>query len=239
MRGAGTRMEAEDWLELAEAAEILGVHQSTLRRWADAGKVPHMRTLSGRRRFLRAALEQSRLDMQRSAAAEASEQLEAKILGLARQRTSALSGQQTGWYDQLNEEHRLLFRYSGQRMLGLVMQVISHGSVSEKLLEEGRRVSTDYGRICCRAGLAIEQTAEAFLYCRRSILESLQGTAGLGGPDALNSQRVFLCTVDFFDALLIATMNSYTKLKQQEGAVTFQGEQVGDDHEASTESAKG
>ena len=38
-------------MRLAEAAEMLGVHPETLRRWADEGKVPYVRILGGERRF--------------------------------------------------------------------------------------------------------------------------------------------------------------------------------------------
>ena len=34
-----------------EAAKRLGCHPETLRRWADAGKIPHIRTSSGQRRY--------------------------------------------------------------------------------------------------------------------------------------------------------------------------------------------
>jgi excisionase family DNA binding protein len=205
-----------DWLELAEAAQILGVHQSTLRRWADSGKVAHIRTLSGRRRFSRPALEQARSEMHSREPGAQTEQFETKTLDLARQRTSSLSGEQANWFARLNEEHRLLFRYSGQRLLGLMMQFISRSDSAEKFLAEGQKVAADYGLICYRAGLSISQTAEAFLYFRRSILESVQATSGLGGPDDSDGQRIFLRTIDFFDALLVATIDRYARLKQQE-----------------------
>ena len=34
-----------------KAAELLGVHQNTLREYADAGRIPHIRTASGQRRY--------------------------------------------------------------------------------------------------------------------------------------------------------------------------------------------
>src|SRR5690554_3686476 len=45
-----------DWLTLTQAAELLGVHPSTLRRWANAGKVPVHLTPGGHRRFRRKEL---------------------------------------------------------------------------------------------------------------------------------------------------------------------------------------
>lgn len=41
----------EDQLLLGEAAALLSVHPATLRRWADAGRVPVSRTPTNQRRF--------------------------------------------------------------------------------------------------------------------------------------------------------------------------------------------
>ena len=46
-----------DWMRLAEAAALLAVSPSTLRRWGDAGKVACRRTPGGQRRFDRAEIE--------------------------------------------------------------------------------------------------------------------------------------------------------------------------------------
>jgi len=45
------------WLTLGEAARLLGVAQSTMRKWADQGVVPAIRTHGGHRRFRRGDLE--------------------------------------------------------------------------------------------------------------------------------------------------------------------------------------
>jgi excisionase family DNA binding protein len=208
----GRSVGISEWLELAEASQLLGVHPSTLRRWADAGKIEHVRTLSGRRRFQRLAIEQVRKDMgQPVGASQPGQAFEFRTLDLARQRTSDLTAHQAGWLNHLNDEQKLLFRYSGQRLLGLMVQFISRSDAAEAFLEEGRRVAGDYGWICYKAGLTITQTAEAFLYFRRSILESVQATTGLGGPNDADGHRIFLRTIDFFDSLLVATIDSYTK----------------------------
>ena len=38
-------------LSVSEAAEHLGFHKATIRRWADKGVLPHFRTPGGQRRF--------------------------------------------------------------------------------------------------------------------------------------------------------------------------------------------
>ena len=50
--------ETEQWLSLSQAAEMLGVHSTTLRRWADNGKITFMLTPGGHRRFALSDLNQ-------------------------------------------------------------------------------------------------------------------------------------------------------------------------------------
>ena len=205
-------MPSEDWLELSEAAKLLGIHSSTLRRWADSGKISHIRTLSGRRRFDRFAIEQAIKEMNQSTSLQVAEQLELKTLNFARQHTDDLSARQGQWFSRLSEEQVLLFRYSGQRLLGLMMQYISRNDNAETFLDEAKRIARDYGTILFKVGLSVSQAAEAFLYFRRSILESVQATAGLGGVNDQDEHRVFLRTSDFFDALLLSAIESHSNV---------------------------
>lgn len=46
-----------DWISTKETTEMLGVAPTTLRRWADEGKLVCRRTAGGHRRFLRASIE--------------------------------------------------------------------------------------------------------------------------------------------------------------------------------------
>src|SRR5512141_2507723 len=95
---------SEHWLDLSEAAHYLGVHFTTLRRWADAGQVPCIRTPGGRRRFAAAdlqvfleSLRQSHL--QGPGAGTAMVPLEARTLDVARQHLhSADPGGQAHWH---------------------------------------------------------------------------------------------------------------------------------------------
>jgi excisionase family DNA binding protein len=50
-------------LTISEAANRLGVHQKTLRAWADKGLVEHIKTPTGYRRFDPAVIDQLVQDM--------------------------------------------------------------------------------------------------------------------------------------------------------------------------------
>lgn len=57
------RMNDDRLLTITQAAARLRIEQKTLRRWADAGRVPHVRTLGGQRRFEPAVIERMRREM--------------------------------------------------------------------------------------------------------------------------------------------------------------------------------
>jgi excisionase family DNA binding protein len=46
-----------EYLRAGEAAALLNVSPKTVSRWAKEGKIPHIRTLGGHRRFPRAEVE--------------------------------------------------------------------------------------------------------------------------------------------------------------------------------------
>ena len=55
--------EKKRLLTITQAADRLGIHQTTLRTWADKGYVEHIRTPTGYRRFDPAVIEQLKEDM--------------------------------------------------------------------------------------------------------------------------------------------------------------------------------
>ena len=48
----------DDWLTLGQAAQYLGVAQSTMRKWTDSGRVSTFKTPGGHRRYRRSELDQ-------------------------------------------------------------------------------------------------------------------------------------------------------------------------------------
>jgi diguanylate cyclase (GGDEF)-like protein/excisionase family DNA binding protein len=51
------KTDGSDWLRVQQAADLLGVSPTTVRRWADSGTIDSRRTPSGQRRFSRHVLE--------------------------------------------------------------------------------------------------------------------------------------------------------------------------------------
>src|SRR5688572_17845536 len=110
--------EQHDWVSLWEAAEILGVHPTTVRHWADSGDLPSQRTPGGHRRFRRRDLMQwaSAHHPQPNEVGSSEAQLMMQS-ALGRARLEVGDGQLhgLGWYDQFNEETRQAHRMLGRR----------------------------------------------------------------------------------------------------------------------------
>jgi excisionase family DNA binding protein len=142
----------EAWLTLGEAARYLGVHESTLRRWSDAGRIESRRTAGGHRRFGRFALER---------AAGATPFL----------RRSAGPVPDAGWYAPFEEAGALEeCRALGQRLAGVVAQFML-GKESERQLGAARELGRSYGRLCSAQSIGLQHCMEAYLYYRDRFLE--------------------------------------------------------------------
>jgi len=60
-----TPVGRRDYLRVAEVAELFHVSTKTVVRWATEGKLPHVLTLGGHRRFPRADIEKVVMGLQR------------------------------------------------------------------------------------------------------------------------------------------------------------------------------
>ena len=207
---------ANAWLDLSEAARYLGVHFTTLRRWADAGQVPCIRTPGGRRRFAVSELQRF-LDglrqSQRTAlgSSTAIAPLDTRTLDAARQHLHAGGGSDTQWQHHFGEEQRLKFRYTGQQLLGLLIQFGSRADAGEAFLEEGRRLAAEYGQACCDAGMSITETVRTFLFFGHSMLGAVQQAGSVSGAHDTEGLRLYQRMSDFLDAILLATVESYCR----------------------------
>lgn len=179
----------QQWMNLGEAAALLGVHPSTLRVWADRGDIPAHRTPGKHRRFLRTEIE-----------TWAASRREAPVAGqlvvesaLGRARMQAVEGvlRGTAWYRRLGETRKAEFREAGRRMLHLVLAYLREGE--ESVLKEGERIGREYERLGQAAGLTLTETVQVFLYFRDflndAVLEVAQTAGARGGREWVGVQR--------------------------------------------------
>lgn len=173
MKVAAAITTAGDWLTLKDAAGLLHVHQATLRRWADAGEMPHMVTPGGHRRFLRddvlafavAHTVQSRQPaMPEAWATRAMEQ--------ARTELPAQAG--AHWMQTMDARAREQHRTIGRRLMALTLQYVSSedDSNSAHLLQEAHVLGREYGAANVQAGVSLSDSMQAAMFFRDRLLDA-------------------------------------------------------------------
>lgn len=198
----------KQWLDLTEAAELLGVHFTTLRRWADEGKVPLYRTPGGRRRFKRNELVAFIHSLREG------DSIEDRSIALFD--TPAVAARlahedvvREPWYGKFDEGQRVSLRDEGRQMMGVLMQYATRTNGGEVFLHEGRRMAADYGQMCRSAGLSLVETAKAFVRVRRSVMDSVYEAGSLAGAPDLETWRLYDRMNTFLDSMLLATLEAF------------------------------
>ena len=199
------------WLGLGDASRLLGVSTATLRRWADAGRLPAFTTPGGHRRFSRAALE-------RMLPADRGRRPELSGGGLTPARLSrayrrpAPTTRETAWVATLDPGERDTFRRLGRQ---LAWELVAHLDAEEPEarrhhLVEATAVAVEYGRRGAALGLPMSDVVEGFLAFRRPFLAEV-GTAaerrGLGGAEV---NELHADADRALDRLLVATMSGHS-----------------------------
>lgn len=163
--------ETEQWLSLSQAADLLGVHSTTLRRWADGGQIAFMLTPGGHRRFALSDLNQFATGRRQAQMPSRIEQLWVEqALTETRQEISAQksAGWLTQYDDQTREQHRLL----GRRLMGLTLQYISDPETNGTLLKEARGIGEEYGRLALQTALPLTEALQTTLRFRDMLVET-------------------------------------------------------------------
>jgi hypothetical protein len=185
------------------------VHFTTLRRWADAGQVPCIRTPGGRRRFraaeLVAFLEGLRPHEQEPAPTQPQSTTASGVT------IHTVGVHQEPWYLRLDEAQRNAMRHEGQQLMAVLMQYATRQNGGEAFLQEGRRLAAYYGQECCRIGLSLTETVSAFLRVRRSILDAVYRAGALAGAPDADAWRLYDRMNTFLDHMLLATVERYTE----------------------------
>lgn len=200
------------WLSINEACALLGVDQSTLRRWSDAGKVPVFRTPGGHRRYaendLRALIGASpqRQDRQRSHQQELTNR---SLLGYEEEFWRG--ARERRWLKAYAAAGKDDLRALGRRMVDLAVQSASLPATSDRsaLFDEGRAIGGQYGQFGARAGLSAVETVEAFLYFRSPVVQSIMSMIDDQRLAAKRAARLFVGIGEFLDQVLIATVAAH------------------------------
>jgi len=159
------------WLSLQEASRMLGVHPSSLRQWADSGKIPTVRTPGGHRRFaesdVRALLEPEPL---RPAGIQL---LVQSALGRTRLEVSGGKLSEQNWYQRFDETDKIEYRELGRQLLSMLVPYLTQPSDRQAILEEARALGRSYGERSLTSHLTLTQAVRAFLYFHDFLVDGL------------------------------------------------------------------
>jgi excisionase family DNA binding protein len=196
-----------NWLSLSEVAEMLGVHPSTVRNWADQGVLPVHRTQGGHRRFMRSDLELW-VQSQRVGQEEESNGMFQNALGYARIQIIEGHLEEQAWYQKLDSNARNTYRHSGRTLMQGLMK--SQSLDDESAEKEARVIGVDYGSIGRRYGLTVLEATQAFLFFRNVLMDAalhVYEKAAIQSPRAWT--EMYRKMNAFTDTILLALIENY------------------------------
>jgi excisionase family DNA binding protein len=197
--------DQKEWLSLSEASALLGVHPTTLRRWADSGNIPCLRTPGGHRRFRTADVLAWTQGTQARALAPLPETLVQSAVGYTRQEMARKHVSHESWYMAFDRENdRQQMRDTGRRLFGLAIQYMSRTREHKPVLQEGRRIGEFCGRQSAEHGISLVDTVRALFFFRESLLR-----AAVAGPYDAEDVRIHRQLRHFMDEVMYACLASY------------------------------
>jgi excisionase family DNA binding protein len=150
------------------------VDESTLRRWADTGRLRVYRTPGGHRRFSLTDLESMVGGDNRH---RGSEEIERIAVAKIRRQLQRARQQEHGWYATLSDHNRDLLRDLGRRLVEMAGEYVDKRTRRSGLLEEAMQVGEEYGRILIDAGLPLPNAVNAYIGFRKTMDETTRQTA--------------------------------------------------------------
>jgi excisionase family DNA binding protein len=194
----------QQWLTLREASDLLGIHQTTLRSWADRGAIPVFRTPGGHRRFRLADVRdflQERVSQQQPADAIVATVIE-HALGRVRQEIANMPG---AWRNELNEESRAVNRERGRRLFALALNYVMQPDQREEILADGKELGRQYGQEAAHNHVSLAETGRTVQFFRRQLLEAVRRDEALDPGDVQIRQMI----ARFLDEVLYAVLDGY------------------------------
>ena len=189
------------WVNLGRACEILGVNESTVRRWADSGEIRCFRTPGGHRRF-------AEEDLISLTHGDREDSLE--TAALMRIRRKLHSGRKdAGWYEELAEAEREALRPLGRRLVELVGDYISTRRPRAEIEAEVDEIGRDYGDLLVERETPLLRAMEAFTFFRRSLDETAKHLAQRNQMDFAEAARAREQIGGLADRVLLGVSAAY------------------------------
>lgn len=211
----------QSWLTLGAASALVGVSESTIRRWADAGEIRSFRTSGGHRRVLE---EDLRRLLSSGPGHAMSDSTHISDLALARaKRRLGRRGQRPAMpgLDALDPDAKDRLRLLGRQVVDLFARFIAGGNrAGERFAEDARLIGREYGRTLVGSGVRLTAAVATFNALRVTLEETaaqIAAEAGLATEEAVEAiERVLRLA----DALLEGMAEVYERSGPASGGRT-------------------
>jgi len=212
-RGPNQKPVESEWLSLGEASRLLGVNESTLRRWADAGLVQTFRTPGGHRRF-------AALDLRRIIDAAGEDLIDGpafdgEAVERIRARLREADGAQRGWLDRLSPEARTQLAKLGRRTVGLVERYLTVTAAEtadrEAIETAATALGGGYAAVLRDAGVRLTEAVSAFAYFRRGMDEAVRAYGSSHGLSIDATAGLWERVAVLEDHLLVGLTGAYER----------------------------
>lgn len=220
MKHADTGEEPTTWITLGAASKLLGVSESTIRRWADRGDIRSYRTAGGHRRVaeedVRRIVEQGG-----GAPARTSERIESLAVARVRRRLArSRSTPQMSWLSALGDPERERLRLLGRQLVDLFARAISAGGRVDRHAADARAIGREYGRILAGAGVGVAAAVTAFNRLRHSLEETASQIAAESGLSVERTIDALEQVLGLADVVLEGMAEMYDEGRGQAGSMS-------------------
>lgn len=195
------------WLTLGKACRLLGVDESTLRRWADSGHIHAFRTPGGHRRFAQEDIDQ--LLHARERGGESYQALSDMAVSRIRRALHRRPAQDAGWYATVDESIRRRLRPLGRHLASLTADYLQRRGKRSNLLADARELGREYGRELAASNMPVAQAVEAFVFFRRSLDDSTKQASQQNSLSAEESMMACEQVHTLADQVLIGMTEAY------------------------------
>lgn len=208
---ARSRTPAEDtttsthWVNLGRACEILGVNESTVRRWADSGEIRCFRTPGGHRRFAEGDL----VALTEGHLTRPVHDIEAAAVTRIRRQLQSGSKDTGTWYATIEADERDALRPLGRRLVELVGEYIGRRSRRAPLEREVDDIGRAYGQILHERHTPLLRAVEAFTFFRRSLDETAKQLAERTSMSTDDAARARADIAGLADRVLLGVTSAY------------------------------
>jgi excisionase family DNA binding protein len=200
-----------EWLSLSAAAELLGVHPSTVRLWSDKGLLPVHRTQGGHRRYKRDEVMLWAQTAREVRTVQPEDMMQSAIRNVRMQVTEGKLEAES-WYQKLDAEARMQYRQSSRSLFQGLMNYLA--STNEEAASEAFAVGYEYASRARRYNLSYVDATRAFMFFRNVLIQSVMKVYSEANiPSGKAWEEMLGKMHTFTDQILISLLDTFKALE--------------------------